>query len=126
MSELLTQRMAIILRAIPDPERKGVRYAAYQSGGIMLSDHSIPETHHADLKALNLEIMRRLKSSSLMPRPDQGTCSPCKNCGSVIGVHAHHDDYSKPLDVMWLCPLHHKERHKELSSGLLEDCAATA
>lgn len=29
-------------------------------------------------------------------------------------VHAHHDDYSKPLEVMWLCRIHHKERHKFL------------
>ena len=38
---------------------------------------------------------------------------PCERCGSPQ-VHAHHEDYTRPLDVMWLCPLHHKERHKEL------------
>lgn len=38
---------------------------------------------------------------------------PCERCGAEK-VHAHHDDYSKPLDVMWLCPKHHKERHREL------------
>lgn len=37
----------------------------------------------------------------------------CERCGSAV-VHAHHEDYSKPLDVMWLCPLHHKQRHAEL------------
>ena len=26
-------------------------------------------------------------------------------------VEAHHDDYSQPYDVVWLCRLHHKERH---------------
>lgn len=24
---------------------------------------------------------------------------------------AHHDDYSKPLEVRWLCPSHHKLHH---------------
>lgn len=26
-------------------------------------------------------------------------------------VHAHHDDYTKPLEVRWLCPLHHHRGH---------------
>jgi hypothetical protein len=38
---------------------------------------------------------------------------PCCRCGSTDS-HAHHDDYDKPLEVMWLCPLHHKERHREI------------
>lgn len=31
---------------------------------------------------------------------------PCEECGSTI-VDAHHDDYSKPLEVRWLCRQHH-------------------
>lgn len=34
---------------------------------------------------------------------------PCEKCGSTHRVHAHHDDYSKPLEVRWLCPKHHAE-----------------
>lgn len=51
---------------------------------------------------------------------------PCERCGETKHVHAHHDDYSKPLDVMWLCAKHHKERHRELSAGAPVDVAATA
>lgn len=34
---------------------------------------------------------------------------PCEKCNTNHRVHAHHDDYSKPLAVRWLCPLHHSE-----------------
>ncbi len=42
---------------------------------------------------------------------------PCERCGTNVRVHAHHDDYALPLSVMWLCQLHHKERHRELDGG---------
>ena len=35
---------------------------------------------------------------------------PCKVCGKRK-VEAHHQDYSKPLDVEWLCNKHHRQRH---------------
>lgn len=37
--------------------------------------------------------------------------NPCEVCGSSELVHAHHADYSMPLDVTWLCPLHHARLH---------------
>lgn len=36
---------------------------------------------------------------------------PCEKCGTTIKVHRHHDDYSKPLEVRFLCPFHHREYH---------------
>ncbi len=42
---------------------------------------------------------------------------PCQVCGRVDHVHGHHDDYTKPLEIMWLCPIHHRERHRQLGWG---------
>lgn len=42
---------------------------------------------------------------------------PCEVCGSTENVHAHHDDYSKPLNVRWLCAAHHSQWHKEHGEG---------
>lgn len=39
------------------------------------------------------------------------TRQPCEVCGSPRS-HAHHDDYSKRLDVRWLCAVHHKALHR--------------
>lgn len=36
---------------------------------------------------------------------------PCEECGSDDSLHAHHDDYAKPLNVRWLCAAHHRQWH---------------
>lgn len=38
---------------------------------------------------------------------------PCEVCGQEK-VEAHHSDYSKPLEVMWLCSRHHAELHSRV------------
>jgi hypothetical protein len=35
----------------------------------------------------------------------------CEICHGTDNVQAHHDDYSKPLEVRWLCKKHHHEWH---------------
>jgi hypothetical protein len=36
---------------------------------------------------------------------------PCKVCGDK--AQAHHHDYSKPLEVEWLCQKHHGLEHRK-------------
>lgn len=68
--------------------------------------HGTKEHHAARWK-----VHRALKAGSLM------RC-PCEVCGADK-THAHHDDYSKPLDVRWLCPMHHREHHAKATGGQL-------
>lgn len=57
-----------------------------------------------------MEAWKAVQRGDLVPQP-------CESCGEFPvlqdgrrAVHAHHDDYSKPLEVRWLCyPCHGKE-----------------
>ena len=40
---------------------------------------------------------------------------PCQSCGDKKSF-AHHEDYSKPLDVKWLCPACHNAHHANVIS----------
>ena len=39
--------------------------------------------------------------------------SLCEMCGASGSIHAHHDDHRRKLDVRWLCPACHAQRHYE-------------
>lgn len=57
---------------------------------------------HPEAVSAHNKIARAIKSGKLV----RGPCEQCPP-GTVGRVHGHHDDYSKPLDVRWLCPRHH-------------------
>jgi len=58
---------------------------------------------HADKVRVRAILYRAVKRGEI-----QKQC--CEICGSA-NVQAHHPDYSKPMDVMWLCPKHHAWIH---------------
>lgn len=71
-----------------------------------------------DQKAQML-VLLAVKRGILSPKP-------CEVCGMAVYntsgrrmVHAHHDDYNKPLDVRWLCSKHHTEWHKTHKAEML-------
>lgn len=40
-------------------------------------------------------------------------CSKCDKFTTSRRLHAHHHDYTKPVDVTWLCAMCHSEEHKQ-------------
>jgi hypothetical protein len=42
---------------------------------------------------------------------------PCCICGNSKS-QAHHEDYNKPLNIIWFCQEHHSQRHIELKNNL--------
>lgn len=59
-----------------------------------------PEKHQAHI------ILNNAMSSGKIVR------KPCEICGCSKS-EGHHEDYSKPLEVVWLCRKCHKNHHKE-------------
>lgn len=66
---------------------------------------------------------QKLARSALYKALRVGTIvrQPCEVCGATHRIHAHHDDYSKPLAIRWLCSLHHRQHHARLSRAIQED-----
>jgi len=64
----------------------------------------------------NRPISKKQAWSKLRQAIDRGevTKKPCAICGSSKNIEAHHFNYEKPLEVVWLCKKHHKETHRKL------------
>ena len=45
---------------------------------------------------------------------------PCIICGEAK-AEGHHEDYNKPLDLVWLCKRHHSDRHLHLRMSKLKN-----
>ncbi len=55
------------------------------------------------------KIVQRALASGRLIRPVD-----CQECGAEdVAVHAHHNDYAKPLEVEWLCVDCHGRRHRQ-------------
>lgn len=69
----------------------------------------------------NRRVCKECVRDGHLTKPDKCEVPGCDRSD----VHGHHDDYSKPLEVRWLCPAHHAEecvlagraRHGEAESA---------
>src|ERR1700691_3817842 len=76
------------------PERR-LRKLVYQARG---------RRSHPEKSRARGVVSKAIKSGRLVREP-------CRVCGNPKS-EAHHEDYSKPLEVIWLCLEHHREHHK--------------
>jgi len=63
----------------------------------------------------NPEEMKKIKAQKLLQHAvakghiRRGVCEMCGD----ENVHGHHDDYTLPYSVRWLCPKHHRFVHRD-------------
>lgn len=66
----------------------------------------------------NPEKVRAWKAVERAVRAGRLTRPERCDCGRDARVTAHHDDYSRQLDVLWLCAACHKARHQWLERNV--------
>ena len=84
--------------------RKSPEYRIKQNNH-MRAWESMPE-NQIKIRA-KYKVSRAIKSGKLVRQP-------CTQCG-YKPAEAHHPNYEKPLDVIWLCKSHHELLHEELN-----------
>lgn len=71
---------------------------------------------YPERKSARVKVRTAVRSGKLI-KPTQ-----CEGCSQEKSLQGHHDDYSKPLDVKWLCDTCHKLLHGRLvDKTLLEE-----
>lgn len=52
--------------------------------------------------------------------------SECSQCHKLCKPQAHHEDYSKPFEIIWLCSVCHTKLHRPDAIYSLDDLRAAA
>lgn len=81
-------------------ERRVLRASSSQIAAANRAIAAHPERHRA-----RVAVAHALRDGRLQ----RGPCAVGGDCAPR--VESHHRDYSKPLDVVWLCTRHHKQLH---------------
>ncbi len=94
-------------------KRRYRRHTSTPEGRERLREHRrkwAQEYRNSDKRAAHVIAGNAIRDGRLVKQP-------CKRCGSPDNIHAHHEDYTKPMEVTWLCRPCHGERHREINEG---------
>jgi len=60
------------------------------------------------------KVAARNALNNAVKRGDVAKPLVCELCSKKLRLSGHHDDYSRPLDVVWLCHSCHGEKHRAI------------
>ena len=81
-------------------------YRAKHSNRIKLAS-AIWRKNNAQKRRAHYAVANAIKRGAMF-RP-----TTCQKCGNTAALDAHHEDYSAPLDVKWLCRSCHFNAHEK-------------
>lgn len=106
-------------RAAYQRNRRRSNPAADRSARRQLPSYGVAYTKRTPEAARAHSAVQRALKSGRLVRP-----TACTNCGrSDSRIEGAHLDYSKPLDVIWLCAMCHREMDKKMPRGGTERLA---
>lgn len=95
-------------RQNPDRARARDRRNARRRQAARIAYESRPERR---LKRAAYQVVYWAVRSGMVEKPE--TCERCGAKPPPRRLHAHHLDYAKPLEIVWLCSLCHGEEHRK-------------
>ena len=66
---------------------------------------------------LKIQCRRQVDWAIRSGKLKRGHCEDCKILSDKEKIVGHHEDYNKPLEVIWLCQSCHMRRHSILASA---------
>lgn len=96
-------------RGLLEHRKESVRRLAPKYKHKRAASSAANNAKHPEKRAARIAAGNAIREGRLIP-------APCVRCGASK-THAHHEDYSRPMDVVWLCVHHHGERHREINEG---------
>ena len=111
LARAVSKRVAAILEA----QRREARAQAVDRGGAA-KPSVLPEATRAGVRRWRRAHPEGPRAHKLVyeavrlgkiERPER-----CEGCGRGVRLHGHHDDYTKPLQIRWLCGSCHRLAHR--------------
>lgn len=87
-------------------KESAIRFKQSEHGRVSLKESAIRymDANPEKIKA-HYMLNNAIKAGAIVP------WSVCAIWDCAVKPEAHHPDYDRPLDVVWLCRLHHKQAH---------------